>query len=203
MIKLAEEVIDNKQYLFRGESNNGFQKNYSKKKNLRFKSKFYAYEIFDSIWMFGRVSVYELSPSAKIWEYGQDVETFIEEFELEDYDIPELFKVYKIHTLSEIDEYGGDVKFDYHDLYHARQLVAIAYLENNYSNKYDGINWYESYDTPEEQIMIWNDSVVRKVPYKEAKELLARYAKWLEDNGVNDTMYHPDEFGDPKYYLHR
>ena len=158
MIKIEEEVIDDKQYLFRGESNNDSQKNYSKKKKLRFKSRFYAYEIFDNIWMFGRVSVYELSPSAKIWEYGQDVETFIEEFELEEYEVPELFKVYKIHTLSEIDEYRGDVEFDYHDLYHARQLVTIAYLEDNYSNKYDGINWYESYDTPEEQIMIWNDN---------------------------------------------
>lgn len=203
MIFLKEETINNKEYLFRGESNNVFQRNYSKKKKLRFNSRYYAYEIFDNIWMFGGVSVYELSPNAKIWEYDDEVESFIEEFGLEDYEVPELFKVYKIHTLSELEEYGGNKSFDYHDLYHARQLVSIAYLEDNYSNKYDGIKWYESYDTPEDQIMIWNNSVIKKVPYKEAKDLLAQFSKELDDLGITGTMYQNDDFGDPKYILHK
>lgn len=200
---LIEELINDKEYLFRGESNNSTQKNYSKKKNLRFKSRFYAYEIFDNIFIFGYVSMFELLPSAKLWDYGDGVEQFIEDFNLESYNVPELFKVYKIHSLSELDEYGGNINFDYHDLYHARQLVAIAYLEDNYKGKYDGIIWYESYDTPETQAMIWNEDVVKKVPYKEARVILNQFEQELNDNGVTDTMYHKDDFGDRKYILKR
>ena len=136
-LHIREEFLNGVDYLFRGESNNNYQQNYSKKVKLPFTSRFYAYEIFEGIPLFGNVAVYELSNSANMWNYDDSVESFIEEFDLLSYAVPELYKVYKITTLSELKEYGGTITFDYHDFYHAHQLVAIAYLENNYKTKYD------------------------------------------------------------------
>lgn len=201
---ITEEQLNNKTYLFRGESNNNYQSNYSKKFKLPFTSRFFAYEVYDDIILFGNVVVYELLSNANIWEYDDDVETFIEEFNLEDYTFPELYKVYKIHSLSELTEYGGIVKFDYHDLYHARQLCAISFLEQNYKNSYDGISWYESNDTPENQLMIWNLDAVKRLSYKEAKDVITALRDFLENELDDiDSMYSLDYNGKPKFNLHR
>lgn len=88
--------------------------------------------MFEDIVLFGNVSVYELLDNSKLWDY----DGIIEEFDLINYKFPELYKVYKIHSLSELTEYGGTIKFNYHDLYHSRQLCVISYLEKNYANEY-------------------------------------------------------------------
>ena len=203
-IQMNEEYVDGTTYLFRGESNNKYQSNYSKKVKLPFKSRFFSYEVFDDIFMFGNVVVYELLNDNRIWDYGDSVEEFIEEFNLVDYEFPELYKVYKIHSLSELQEYGGTVKCDYHDLYHARQLCAIAYLENNYSNKYDGIEFYESSDSPEVQLIIWNLNIVRRLSYSEAKQIIAKLRDhWENELDDYDSIYSLDWSGKPKFNLHR
>ena len=201
---LNEAVVNDKTYIFRGESNNNYQSNYSKKNRLPFESRFFAYDIFSEIVLFGDVVVYELLDDSKLWYYDDSVEEFIKDYDLENYEFPELYKVYKIHSLSELTEYGGDIKFDYHDLYHARQLCTISFLEQNYKNKYDGIVWYESWDEPETQLMIWNMNIVRKLRYAEAKQVMSDL-KDLFENEYDDTdsMYSLDAWGEPKYVLHR
>lgn len=193
MIKqLNEEYIEGKTYLFRGESDNRDQSNYSRKANLRFNSRFFSYEIYDGIYMFGNVAVYELLPSARIWQYEEEIEDFINEYDLADYEVPELSKAYRSSTepmtkLSDCTEYGGDIELDYHDLYHAQQIVAMAYLEDEMSGQYDGIVWYQSSDTPEYQLMIWNKNAVRKLSYKEAKAV----CKYMEEK-YPDSAYAKD-----------
>ena len=196
---IKAETLNDKTYLFRGVSNNKYQSNYSRKANLRFKSRYYAYELFENIMLFGNIAVYELSPSARLWDYEDSVEEFIDEYNLATYEVPELYQVYKINSLSELQEYGGDKKFDYHDLYHARQIVAMAYLEDNVANQYDGIVWYEWADEPNYQPMIWNNSVVRRLSYQEAKDVLLAMEQVHRDLGIEDSMYYKDEF-DGKYY---
>ena len=196
---IRADVLNNKTYLYRGVSNNKYQSNYSKKHPTQFTSRFYAYELFDNIMLFGNIAVYELSPSARIFDYGDSAEEFISDYDLAMVDIPELFDIYKIHSLSELEEYGGTIKFDYHDLYHARQLACISYCENNLSNQYDGITWYECCDTPEDQVMIWNNSVVRRLSYHEAKDVLLAMEQLQRDIGIEDSIYYKDEF-DGKYY---
>lgn len=196
---IRADALNNKTYLYRGVSNNKYQSNYSRKRKLRFKSRYYAYELFDDIPLYGNIAVYELSPSARIWDYDDSVEEFITDNDLVNYEVPELYQVYKIHALSELQEYGGDKKFDYHDLYHSRQIVAMAYLEDNMANQYDGIIWYEWADEPNYQPMIWNNSVVRRLSYKEAKEVLLAMEQWYNDEGYEGSMYQKDKF-DGKYY---
>ena len=200
---ITEEIIQGKQYLFRGESNNSYQRNYSKKNKLRFNSRFFGYELFDGIYKFGNVVMYELLPNSRIWDYDVTTQEFVEEFDLQDYKVDELYKIYKIHSLSELYECGGSIHFDLHDSYHAFQLVCIAFLEDNYKNQYDGIIWYEPFDTPETQYMIWNDKAIRKVPYKEAKYLLSEFEDELNSKGVTGTNYQPDEWGEKHFNLHR
>lgn len=195
---IKADTIGDKTYLYRGVSNNKYQSNYSQKHHTRFTSRFYAYELFDGIQLFGNVAVYELNPSARIFDYEDCVEQFVEDYDLQEFEFPELFEIYKIHSLSELKEYGGDVTVDYHDLYHARQLVAIAYCEDNLSDQYDGILWYDSIDTPEYQTMIWNSGVVRRLSYQEAKSVLLQMEQIQKDMGITDTLYHKDEF-DGKY----
>lgn len=188
MIKaLNEENIKGKTYLFRGESDNRDQSNYSRKAKLRFNSRFFAYEIYDGICLFGNVAVYELLPSAKIWYYGEEIGDFIEEYDLADYEVPELSLAYRDATepmtkLSDCTEYGGDIELNYHDLYHAQQIVAMAYLEDAMAGQYDGIEWYQSSDTPEYQLMIWNKNAVRKLSYKEAKQVVEYFAELYPDS---------------------
>lgn len=196
---IKAETLNDKTYLFRGVSNNKYQSNYSRKANLRFKSRYYAYELFDGIQGFGNIAVYELLPSAQLWDYEEGVMQFIEDYDLTHYEVPELYQVYKIHTLSELDEFGGDKKFDYHDSYHAWQIVAMAYLEDNMTNQYDGIVWYEWADEPNYQPMIWNNSVVRRLSYQEAKDVLRAMEQVHHDLGIEDSIYYKDEF-DGKYY---
>ena len=196
---IKAEKLNNKTYLFRGVSNNKYQSNYSRKNNLRFTSRYYAYELYDGIQLFGNIAVYELSPSARLWDYEDGVMQFIEDYDLAHYEVPELYQVYKIHTLSELDEFGGDKEFDYHDSYHAWQIVATAYLEDNMSNQYDGIVWYEWADEPNYQPMIWNNSVVKRLSYQEAKEVLLAIEQLHHDLGLEDSPYYKDEF-DGKYY---
>ena len=198
---IRAEIIDDKTYLFRGVSNNKYQSNYSRKANLRFKSRYYAYELFSDIVLFGNVAVYELLPTARIWDYDDSVEQFIEDYSLENYEVPELFQVYKVHTLSELAEYGGDKECDYHDLYHARQIVAMAYLEDEMSSQYDGILWYEWADEPNYQPMIWNNSVVRRLSYREAKEILLSLEQLHTDMGIEDSEYFKDFDGKYKYNI--
>lgn len=201
---VRSETLDDKTFLFRGQSNNSYQKNYSKKYPTRFNSRFYAYELYDGIQLFGNIAVYELLPSANIFDYGDSVEEFIDEYQLDTYEVAELYKIYRIHSLSESSEYGGDVSLDYHDLYHSRQLTAIAYLEDNLSSKYDGIGWYEAYDTPEEQVMIWNNDVLRRLNYSEAKQVLAQIENRHNELGITDSLYIKDpESGDYNYRLAR
>ena len=203
-LKINEEYVDSKTYLFRGESNNSYQSNYSNKVKLPFKSRFFSYEVFDDIFMFGDVVVYELLNNSRIWDYGEGVEDFIEEFSLVDYEFPELYKVYKIHSLSELQEYGGTVRCDYHNLYHAQQLCAIGYLENNYSNEYDGIEFYEPQDNPETQLVIWNMNIVRRLSYSEAKQIITKLKDyWENELGDYDSIYSNDWDNKPKFYLHR
>ena len=197
---IRAESLNNKNYLFRGVSNNKYQSNYSRKANLRFKSRYYANELFDNIMLFGNVAVYELLPTARIWDYDDSVEQFIEDYSLENYEVPELYQVYKIRTLTELQEYGGDKKFDYHDLYHSRQLVAMAYLEDNMAGQYDGILWYEWNDEPNYQPMIWNNSVVRRLSYQEAKEVLLGIEQLQRDLGIEDSIYYKDDFDGKHYY---
>lgn len=197
MITLIEQDLDGKVYLFRGESNNDVQSNYSYKHKTRFTSRFYSYEIYDGIYLFGNVVVYELLPKARLWDYDDEVESFISEYHLEDYPVPELKEIYGIDTLSECSEYGGTVNFDYHDLYHSRQIVAIAYLEDNMSNQYDGIIWYEYMDNPEYSLMIWNNDVVRRLSSIEAKEVVEELEKRYPD-----SLYAKDpEWDSYKYNL--
>lgn len=99
---IKAETLNDKTYLFRGVSNNKYQSNYSRKANLRFKSRYYAYELFENIMLFGNIAVYELSPSAKLWHYEDSVEEFINEYNLATYEVPELYQVYKINSLSEL-----------------------------------------------------------------------------------------------------
>ena len=195
---IKAETLNDKTYLFRGVSSNKYQSNYSRKANLRFKSRYYAYELFEGIQGFGNIAVYELDPSAKLWHYEDSVEEFIDEYNLATYEVPELYQVYKINSLSELQDYDGDKKFDYHDLYHARQIVAMAYLEDNMANQYDGIVWYEWADEPNYQPMIWNNSVVRRLSYQEAKEILLAMEQLHRDLGIEDSVYYKDEF-DGKY----
>lgn len=196
---IRADVLNNKTYLYRGVSNNRYQSNYSRKFNLRFKSRYYAYELFEGIQGFGNIAVYELEPSAKLWNYEDSVEEFIDEYNLATYEVPELYQVYKIKSLSELQEYNGDKKFDYHDLYHARQIVAMAYLEDNMATQYDGIIWYEWADEPNYQPMIWNNSIVRRLSYQEAKNVLLAMEQLQRDIGIEDSIYYKDEF-DGKYY---
>lgn len=203
-IYIKSDTIDNHTYIYRGQSNNNYQSNYSKKHPTRFNSRFYAYELFDGIQLFGNVAVYELLDSARILDYGDCVEQFIEDYELVDYEVPELFKIYNIRTLSELSEYGGETDSDYHDLYHARQLVAIAYLEDNLSSQYDGIYWYEYSDTPEDQLMIWNNGAIRRLPYDEAKQVLLSMEKIQRELGIEESLYFKDEyFGEYNYRIAR
>ena len=154
--------------------------------------------------MFGNVVVYELLDDSHIWNYDDCVEEFVEEYDLIDYEFPELYKVYKIHSLSELTEYGGTKRFDYHDLYHARQLCAISYLENNYIDKYDGILFYESLDDPNEQLVIWNTNIVKRLSYQEAKHIINKIKSRYEDEFDDyDSIYSLDWTGKPKFNLHR
>ena len=190
---LKEVMLDDKQYLFRGESNNSFQSNYSKKFKTNLKSRYYAWEPFDGIYTFGDVVIYELLDDSNLFDYDDSVEQFIEDNNLEDFDSVWLYKIYGVNNLS--DPKVED--FDYHDLYHARQLVATDYLENN--STYDGIIWYEWGDTPESQVQIWNNKILRKLKYKEAKEVNDK----LYD--INSEVYSKSDAGfwDKKYTIHK
>lgn len=179
--KLVEEFLNGKTYLFRGVSNNKYQSNYSNKVKTDLKSRFYAWEIFDGIYTFGDVQVFELLKDDNILNIDESipVEEFIEEYNLENYKSTWLKKIYGVDSLSEITD------FDYHDLYHARQLVATEYLET--ATSYDGVCWYEPNDTPEEQVQIWNNSIVRKLPYEEAKQVVEKLAEINPDQYDNGS----------------
>ena len=186
-------MLDNKQYLFRGESNDSFQSNYSKKFKTNLKSRYYAWEPFDGIYTFGDVVIYELLDDSNLFDYDDSVEQFIEDNNLEDFDSIWLYKIYGIKNLSD----SKVEDFDYHDLYHARQLVATEYLENN--STYDGIIWYEWNDTPEAQVQIWNNKILRRLKYKEAKEVNDK----LHD--INAEVYSKSDadFWNKKYNIHK
>ena len=188
--QLIEELLDGKTYLFRGVSNNKYQSNYSNKAKTDLKSRFYAWEIFDGIYAFGNVQVFELLKDDNILNLDESipVEDFIEEYNLENYKSVWLKKLYGVDCLADITD------FDYHDLYHARQLVATDYLETNTS--YDGVCWYEPNDTPEEQVQIWNSNIVRKLPYKEAKQVISKLAEANPDQYDNGS-----DFWSTKYTL--
>ena len=176
--KLNEEYIDNKIYLFRGES----RSNYHNRAKTELNSRYYAYEVFDLIGVWGNVSIYELLDSSKIFEYEDSVEAFVEEYNLLDFKSNLLKKLYGVESLSELEESRS-----YHDIYHARQIIATIYLETQ--TDYDGILWYEASDTPEYQYQIWNNNTVRKLPYKEAKEVVNKLADMYgEDSAYSETV---------------
>lgn len=184
--RLNEEQVFGKTFLFRGESKN----NYHNKANTGQNSRYFAYEIYDGIYSFGSVAIYELLDSSNIFEYEESVLDFVEEFDLLDRKCPILKKLYGINTLRDLDTEAKD----YHDVYHSRQIVATDYLEND--TNYDGIIWYEEWDTPEYQLQIWNPNILRKVPYKEAKEIIA------ELKNINPDMYdNSDPWGRVQYEL--
>lgn len=168
--RLNEERIDGKQYLFRGESRN----NYRNKAKTELNSRYFAYEVFEGIGVWGRVAVYELLDDSNILDYDDSVEEFVEEYNLLDVKSPLLKKLYGVESLSELDD-GRD----YHDIYHARQIIATEYLEKQ--TNYDGCVWYEWSDTPEYQVQIWNMNIVRRLPYKEAKEVINKLAETAPD----------------------
>ena len=192
--KLVEEFLNNKTYIFRGKSTRSTgTKNYSQKIETDLKSRFYSWEIFEGQYMFGNIQVFELLKEDNILNLDESipVEEFIEENNLENYNSKWLYKIYGIENLKKEDELK-----DYHDLYHARQLVATEYLETN--TNYDGVCWYEANDTPEEQIQIWNDSIVRRLPYKEAKQVIE------ELKIINPDVYdNSDYWGKVQYKLYR
>lgn len=185
---IKEEVVDNKTYLFRGESRRDFQKNYHHRNKMPFTSRYYAFEIYEDIYMFGDVVCYELLDDKKLFDYDDSVEQFCEDYDLIDYESQYTKKAYGVSSLSELKEYGGDKTVDYHDLYHVRQLIATEYLETHLKNKYDGIIWYEWDDTPEQQVQIWNNDIVRKLTHAQAKKLIARMVE-LNPERADDLIY--------------
>lgn len=188
---LTEEKLNGKTYLFRGESNDKYQSNYSHKFKTTLNSRYYAFEPFDGIYQFGYVVIYELLNSSNILDYDDSVEEFVDEYDLHDYKSVWLQKIYNVSTLEECKD------FDYHDWYHAYQIVATEYLESQ--TNYDGIIWYESNDTPESQIQIWNKSIVKRLSPKKAKEVLAKLAELYPDYyKVSD---YAGDFWERKYNL--
>ena len=194
IFNISEEFINNKTYIFRGVSTkNSGTSNYSKKFKTDLNSRFYSWEIFDGQYLFGDIQVFELLDDTNILNLGTSipVEEFIEEYNLNDYESAWLYKIYGIKTLNE----SSKLK-DYHDLYHAQQLVATDYLENN--TDYDGVCWYEPNDTPEEQIQIWNNNIIRRLSYKEAKQVIEQL------KNTNPDMYdNSDYWGPVQYNLYR
>lgn len=190
MKKLLEEYVDGKTYLFRGESRN----NYHNRAKTGLNSRYYAYEIFDLISAWGDVVIYELLPSANIFEWGESVEDFIEEYNLQDIKSPILKKLYGVDSISEIEEGRS-----YHDLYHSWQIIATIYLETQ--TDYDGIVWYEWSDTPEYQVQIWNNSKVRRLPYGEAKKLVDKLAEMNPD--MYSKINREDEWNKRQFKLKR
>ena len=173
---LKEERLNGKEYIFRGVSRpeSTDQSNYSRKFKTDLSSRYYSYEIFEGIYTFGDVQVFELLDDSNIWHYEDSVEEFISEYDLEDYESKWLYSIYKIHTLAEAEG------FDYHDLYHSQQLVATEYLETH--TNYDGIEWYEAMDTPEIQLQIWNNKIVKKLTTSQARKVIEQLAAEYPDS---------------------
>lgn len=168
--KLNEEYVDGKTYLFRGESKD----NYHNRARTGLNSRYYAYEVFDLIGVWGKVAIYELLDDSNILNYDECVEDFVNEYNLLDMRSDILKKLYGVYSLNELEEDRS-----YHDIYHARQIIATIYLETQ--TDYDGCIWYEWSDTPEYQVQIWNNDIIRRVPYKEAKYVIAELAKQSPD----------------------
>jgi len=187
-MQIKEELVDNKIYLFRGESRNSAQSNYHHKNRMPFKSRYYSYEIYDGIYAFGDVVCYELLDDSRLLDYDDSVEQFCEDYDLIDYESQYAQRAYGVSSLSRLKEYGGSIKVDYHDLYHIRQLIATEFLETKMANRYDGIVWYEWDDEPEYQVQIWNNNIVRKLTYPQAKRLIARMIE-LHPEIADDLKY--------------
>jgi len=184
-LSLHEEEAFGKTYLFRGESRN----NYHNMNKLDQASRFFAYELFDGIQDFGAVAVYELLDSSKILNYNDDIDSFIEEYSLRDEPSAILKKLYKVNTIAEMEDKAPAYADDEYttNLFHAKQLVATTYLENN--SNYDGIVWYEPYDEPQIQIQIWNFNILRRLSYKEAKALFAELSKTSSNYDLEHAWY--------------
>lgn len=162
---------------------------------MPFTSRYYSYEIFDGIYAFGDVVCYELLDDSKLFDYNDSTEQFCEDYDLIDFQSQYAKKAYGISSLSELEEYGGSKKCDYHDLYHIRQLICTEYLETEMKNQYDGIIWYEWDDNPELQVQIWNNDILRKLTYGQAKKLIARIIEQSPDRAEElRYMSSGDEF---------
>lgn len=183
---LKEEIIDNKTYLFRGES----KSNYHNRAKTTLNSRYYAFEAFDTIGIWGKVVIYELLNNANILEYEESVEDFVNEYDLTSVKSTLLKKLYGVNSLDELTDDRS-----YHDIYHARQIIATEYLETK--TDYDGCIWYEWSDTPEYQIQIWNNSVVRKLPYKEAREVIDKLGEMYPDIYAKEDI---EDFWNERYF---
>ena len=183
---LKEEIIDNKTYLFRGES----KSNYHNRAKTTLNSRYYAFEAFDTIGIWGKVVIYELLNNANILEYEESVEDFVNEYDLTSVKSTLLKKLYGVNSLGELTDDRS-----YHDVYHARQIIATEYLETK--TDYDGCIWYEWSDTPEYQIQIWNNSVVRKLPYKEAREVIDKLGEMYPDIYAKEDI---EDFWNERYF---
>lgn len=188
--KIVEEFLDNKVYIFRAvATKNSESINYSQRVKTDLKSRFYSWEIFQHQFMFGDIQVFELLKQDNILnlDSSEPVAEFLEEYDLEDYKSIWLKKIYGIDSLQEADKLK-----DYHDLYHAQQIVATDYLENH--TNYDGVCWYEPWDEPEEQIQIWNNSIIRRLPYREAKQVIEKLKV------LNPDVYDNSDYWGPVQY---
>lgn len=183
---LKEEIIDNKTYLFRGES----KSNYHNRAKTTLNSRYYAFEAFDMIGIWGKVVIYELSNNANILEYEESVEDFVNEYDLTSVKSTLLKKLYGVNSLDELAEDRS-----YHDVYHARQIIATEYLETK--TDYDGCIWYEWSDTPEYQIQIWNNSVVRKLSYKEARKVIDKLGEMYPEIYAKEDI---EDFWSERYF---
>ena len=95
---LKEEIIDNRTYLFRGES----KSNYHNRAKTTLNSRYYAFEAFDMIGIWGKVVIYELSNNANILEYEESVEDFVNEYDLTSVKSTLLKKLYGVNSLDEL-----------------------------------------------------------------------------------------------------
>ena len=187
---LDEEYVGGKLYIFRGESKNDFQSNYHYRNKFPFTSRYYSYELYDDIYAFGNVVAFEVLDESRLFQYEDSSEEFCNEYDLLDYESKYLKEAYGIDKLSDMSSLGGDVDLDYHDEYHSYQLIATEYLETNMKNKYAGIVWYESNDTPEYQLQIWDSSILRKLKPSEFKNWIREFVK--EYPSSKDMIYDKD-----------
>jgi hypothetical protein len=91
------------------------------------------------------------------------------------------------------------IDFEYEDS--DRKMIESFIVSTNTNKKVCvemDLSKYEWADEPNYQPMIWNNSVVRRLSYQEAKDVLLAMEQLHHDLGIEDSIYYKDEF-DGKY----